>query len=160
MKRVYRIALVASGMVAALLVQTPTLRAQAVAELSVSSISGPTELSAGLSGTFKVTIENNGSIAAPIELHIIFAGAIDQTDRIVAGAGLACEVLHDAGINAAVRCTGGQIAAGGAQTIIVQGRGQTAGVGKLVATINASGAVQEFGGDPGNNLRQFNVTIK
>ena len=121
-------------------------------------IEGPQSLQAGLSGTFQVIVRNYGNKTVPVELHIIFAGKLDQTDRVVAEAGLACEVGHDAGINAVVRCIGGQVQGGGAVSVYVQGRGQSAGVGKLVATVNAShSVVEEF---YENNLGQYNITIK
>jgi hypothetical protein len=160
MKRFSKMALMSLALLVASFPQPTLLRAQNAAELSVARISGPTSLQAGLSGTYEVTIRNDGNVAATVELHIVFAGALDQTGQIVADAGLACEVGHDAGINAAVRCTGGQVEAGGSVTVVVQGRGQTAGEGQLVATINASRSVLEFGGGGyDNNLKQFNVTI-
>lgn len=126
------------------------------ADLTVS-MKGPGSLQAGLSGIFTVTIRNKGNVGAKVELNIIYAGKLDQTGRIVAGAGLACEVGHDAGINAALHCTGGQLGAGERATVVVQGRGQEAGGGMLVATLNASRSVEESNYD--NNLKQLNITI-
>ncbi len=126
------------------------------ADLTVN-MKGPGSLQAGLSGTFTVAIRNKGNVAATVELNIIFAGKLDQTGQIVANAGLACEVGHDTGINAALRCTGGQLGAGESATVLVQGRGQEAGNGMLVATLNASRSVEESNYD--NNLKQLNITI-
>jgi CARDB len=127
------------------------------ADLAVVGLSGPSNLQAGLSGTYTVTVKNKGDVSAPVELHIIFAKALDQTGQIVAGAGLACSIGHDAGINAGLNCTGGQLAAGEAATVVVQGRGQNAGGGTLLATLNPGHAVQESNYD--NNMKQLNVTI-
>lgn len=127
-------------------VKLPAAAGSQGAGLTVVSLKGPSSLQAGLSGTYTVTIKNTGSVSAPVELHIIFAKALDQTGQIVAGAGLACAIGHDAGINAGLTCTGGQLAGGESTTVIVQGRGQNAGVGVLLATIN-------------NNVKQLNVTI-
>jgi hypothetical protein len=130
----------------------PGLEAQCLAagsqstDLTVVSLKGPGSLQAGLSGTYTVTVRNGGSVTAPVELHIVFAKALDQTGQIVAGGGLDCTVGHDAGINAGLTCTGGQLAGGESTTVIVQGRGQNPGVGVLLATIN-------------NNVKQINVTI-
>ena len=130
--------------------------ANQLADLTVG-VRGPNSLQAGLSGTFTVGISNRGTVGATVELNIIFAGKLDQTGRIVAGAGLACDVVHDAGINAALRCTGGQLGAGESARVVVQGRGQEAGNGMLVATLNASRSVEESNYD--NNLKQLNITI-
>jgi hypothetical protein len=138
----------------------PALEAQCratAADLSVVSVSGPSPLRAGLSGTYTVIIKNSGNVSAAIDLHIVFAKALDQTGQIVAGAGLACAIGHDAGINTGLTCTGGQLAAGATTTVTVQGRGQTAGVGILLATINPSHVAQESNYD--NNMYQLNVTI-
>jgi hypothetical protein len=88
----------------------------------------------------------------------VFAGKLDQTGQVVAGAGLACAVVHDAGINAALRCTGGQLAAGATAAVVVQGRGQQPGPGILIATLNASRSVAESNYE--NNFKQLNVAIK
>ena len=49
------------------------------------------------------------------------------------------------------------MAAGETGTVIVQGRGQVAGPGTLVGTLNNSRSVQESSYD--NNVKQLNVTI-
>jgi hypothetical protein len=126
-------------------------------DLTVTGMSGPGALPAGLSGTYTVTVKNEGGVGATLELVIVFAGKLDQTGQIVAGAGLYCEVRHNAGINAALYCNGGQLGAGATASVIVQGRGQSAGGGTLIATLNNSRAVEETSYD--NNLKQLNVTI-
>jgi hypothetical protein len=129
-----------------------------IADLAVVSIAGPTTRQAGLSATYTVTVKNEGDKAAPVELVIVFAGKLDQTGQIVPGPGAgACELRRDAGINAAVRCTGGTLAPGQTTTVVVQGRGQSAGTGMLIATLNPSRAVTES--DYANNLKQLNVTV-
>ncbi len=126
------------------------------ADLSFVSLSGPSNLQAGLSGTYKLIIKNGGDVSANVELTILFAKALDQTGQIVPGAGLACApVGHGTAINAQVNCTDGQLAAGETGTVIVQARGQAAGPGTLVGTLNNSRAVQESSYD--NNVKQLNV---
>ena len=126
-------------------------------DFAVGGMTGPATLIPGLSGTFAVTIRNDGNRAGPLELFLIFGGTLDQAGQIRAGAGLACEIRHDAGINAALRCAGGRLEPKEETTIIVQGRGQSAGAGMLVATINPSQSLPEH--DYGNNFKQLNVTI-
>jgi hypothetical protein len=130
-----------------------------IADLAVLSIAGPTTRQAGLSGTYTVTVKNEGTKAATVELVIVFAGRLDQTGQFVPGPGAgACEVVRrDAGINAAVRCMGGTLAPGQTTTVVVQGRGQAAGAGTLLATINPSRAVAES--DYADNVKQLNITI-
>jgi hypothetical protein len=124
----------------------------------IDLVRGPPILKAGLSGTFNIMIRNTGSTPGPLEVFIIFAGALDQTDQIRADSGMACEVRHDKGINAAVYCTGGIIGPGQTATFTVQGRGQTAGQGQLVTSINPSQSLPESSYD--NNFQQVNVTIE
>lgn len=124
----------------------------------IDLVQGPPILKAGLSGTFNIKIRNTGSTPGPLEVFVIFAGKLDQTDQIRADSGMACEVRHDKGINAAVRCTGGTIGPGQTATITVQGRGQSAGQGQLVTTINPSHSLPE--GSYDNNFSQVNVTIE
>ena len=111
-----------------------------------------------MSGTYKFTVKNSGDVGANLELTILFAKALNQTGQIVPSAGLACAPAgHSAAINDQINCTGGQLAAGETGTVIVQGRGQVAGPGTLVGTLNNSRSVQESNYD--NNVRQLNVTI-
>lgn len=128
------------------------------ADLMLVSLNGPGSLQAGLSGTYKITVKNSGDAGANVELTILFAKALNQTGQIVPSAGLACApVGHSAAINAQINCTGGQLGAGETGTVIVQGRGQVAGAGTLVGTLNNSRLVQESSYD--NNVKQLNVTI-
>ena len=128
------------------------------ADLSFVSLSGPGNLQAGLSGTYKLIIKNAGNVGANVELAILFSKALNQTGQIVPGAGLACgPVGHGAAINDQINCTGGQLAAGETGTVIVQARGQVAGAGTLVGTLNNSRSVQES--NYNNNVKQLNVTI-
>ena len=134
----------------------------AAPELSVY-INGPEKLQAGLSGTYNVSATNDGDVGAAAEVFIIFAGKLDQTDQVTAP-GLDCEVRHDAGINASVRCTTPQLPAKTGYNIVVQGRGSAPGPGQLVAKINVDPSVQEGGfGNPAtanaDNTFQKNVTI-
>ena len=124
----------------------------------IDLVQGPPILKAGLSGTFNIKIRNTGSTPGPLEVFIVFAGKLDQTDQIRADSGMACEVRHDVGINAAVYCTGGMIGPGQTATITVQGRGQAAGVGQLVTTINPSHSLPESSYE--NNFQQVNVSIE
>lgn len=142
-----------------LLTVTPVAHAdQPKPDFVIDLVQGPPILKAGLSGTFNIKIRNTGSTPGPLEVFIVFAGKLDQTDQIRADSGMACEVRHDTGINAAVRCTGGPIGPGQTATITVQGRGQSAGQGQLVTTINPSQSLPESSYD--NNFSQANVTIE
>lgn len=135
----------------------------AAPELSVY-INGPEKLQVGLSGTYNVAATNDGDVSAPAEVFIIFAGKLDQTDQVTASGGLDCEIRHDAGINAAVRCTTPQLPPKTGFSIAVQGRGSAPGTGQLVAKINGDPSLPEGGfGNPANasadNTFQKNVTI-
>ena len=128
-----------------------------LADLTVVSLSGPTSLQAGLSGTYRITIKNVGKATATIEVAILFAKALDQTGQIIGG-GLDCAPSsHASAINAEITCTGGQLAAGEFSTVTVQGRGQAPGGGMLVTSLNNSRSVVE--GNYDNNVKQLNVTI-
>lgn len=134
----------------------------AAPELSVY-INGPEQLAVGLSGTYNVSATNDGDVSAPAEVFIIFAGKLDQTDQVTAS-GLDCEVRHDAGINATVRCTTPQLQAKTGYNIVVHGRGSAPGAGQVVARINVDQSVKEGGfGNPAtayaDNTFQKNVTI-
>ena len=77
---------------------------------------------------------------------VLFAGKLEQTGQIVAGGGF-CELRGpDAGINAAVRCTGPQLEPGAKYDVVVQGRGSAPGAGKLLAKI-------------GNDVNQKDVAV-
>jgi hypothetical protein len=47
------------------------------------------------------------------------------------------------GVNMSGHCTGGRLDGQGLTTITVQGRGQQAGAGHVIATVNNSRAVKE-----------------
>lgn len=132
---------------------------QSSADLVVASIDGPTSLQAGLSGSFTVGISNQGNAAAVVELNILFAGKLDQTGQIVAGAGLACDIQPggSAKVNAILVCTGGQLGSGQSTTVLVQGRGSEPGSGALIASLNNSRALDEASFD--NNLGRLDLTI-
>lgn len=174
-RKASRIASMAAALIVAGLAQPTMLRAQTgnLPDLYVISITGPDALQAGLSGTYEVRVglqipSKSGITRVPLELHIVFAGTLDQTDRIVTGTfdrterivadgGLECQVGHDVGINAVVRCTG-QIEGERRVSVVVQGRGHAPGVGKLVATVNASRLLAEDLYT--NNLLQKNTDIQ
>lgn len=130
----------------------------AVADYVINNMVGPRTLQVGLSGTYRVMATYDGySDGGSVELFIIFAGKLEQTGQIVASPGLECDVRHDAGINAAVRCTGA-VRQQATVTVTVQGRGQEPGKGTLVATLNPSGAQPDR--DNSNNTLQFDVTLQ
>ena len=118
---------------------------------------GPTILTAGLSGSYEVAVLNDGAQSGALELFIIFTGAIDQTGQIVAP-GFDCEVRHDSGINAAIRCTKPVLEPNEYATVIFQGRGQAAGTGKIGVVLNPSRSAVEA--DYDNNNETLNVTIQ
>lgn len=127
-------------------------------DFTIDLVRGPPILKVGVSGTFNILIRNTGSTPGPLEVFIIFTGELDQTDQIRADSSMACEVRHDAGINAAVYCTGGVIGPGQTATMIVQGRGKSAGVGHLVTSINPSHSLPESSYE--NNFSQVNVSVE
>jgi hypothetical protein len=127
------------------------------AEYQIRGFKGPVSLIAGLSGTYELTIVNFGSKSGSLELIIIFIGAIDQTDQVIAP-GLDCEVRHDTGINAAVRCTKPVFEPDEELSVIVQGRGQAAGAGKIGAVLNPTRTAEED--DYDNNNSTLAITIR
>ena len=129
------------------------------ADLTVVSLSGPGKLKAGVSGTYTITIKNVGKASATVELTILFANALGDAGKVVPSAnGLVCASVGTAApINAQLNCTGGRLAAGEAGTVIVQGRGQAAGAGSLIGSLNNSRAVPES--NYGNNTKRLDVTI-
>jgi hypothetical protein len=114
------------------------------AATSVQIKSGPTTLPAGMSGTYVVTVTNTSTDTKPVQVAIIFAGKLEQTGQINAQGGLNCVLGNDAGINAAVNCTGP--IPQGSYDIVVQGRGSAPGAGQLIAKLD-------------NDTKQQNVTI-
>jgi len=84
-----------------------------------------------------------------------FAGSLDQTDPVTASDCFDCTVRHgDPGVNATVRCTVQQLAPHTTTSIVVHGRGISAGPGQLVTLVNS---------DPGvgfdTKTQQLDVTI-
>jgi hypothetical protein len=121
-------------------------------------VDGPKTLKAGLSGTYQVKLANFSQTDAPVELYVIFAGKLDQTDQIRPAPGYECGLSHDAGINASVRCTG-KLPHDSSYTdiVLVQGRGQEPGVGKLLITVDPSHLLPDTRFE--NNTFQLDVTI-
>jgi hypothetical protein len=112
----------------------------------IMAISGPTSLPAGLSGTYTVTIQNVGNAPGPLEAHIGFSGVIDQTDQIRAGNGLSCAIEDGTPFNAnqVVHCTGATLQQMDHVTIVVQGRAQTAGEGRVWVQLNYNDITPEL----------------
>lgn len=125
------------------------------------TIDGPASLPVGLSGTYAVHAINGGTDSAPVQLYIVFAGALDQTGQLTADGGFDCTVSRDQGSNAIVRCATQRLEAGTSSEIVVQGRGSAPGAGQLVVNINPDRSVPENtplqGGN--DNIDQKNVTI-
>jgi hypothetical protein len=125
----------------------------AAARLGVA-VSGPTTLSAGMSGTYTVSVSNSGDVSAPVELFISFNGQLQQTGFTPSG-GFNCDVRNYAGGSSSVHCTVPQFQSKATANIVVQGRGSAPGAGQLVVNINSS--------DPGAQFvqksQQLNVTI-
>lgn len=126
-------------------------------DYDITTIDGPSSLTAGVSGTYELSVFNAGNQSGSFELFIIFPGAIDQTGQIVAP-GFDCEVRHDEGINAAIRCTKPVFEPDTLAKLIFQGRGQAAGTGKIGAVINPHRSAVE--GNYNNNNSTLTVTIQ
>lgn len=149
------------ALLAGLVIAQPAEAVFTQADFQIRGFGGPKSLIAGLSGTCEFSVVNNGAVSAPLELFVIFTGAIDQTGQIVAP-GLDCEVRHDKGINAAVRCTRPALARFEVANVTVQGRGQAAGTGKVGLVLNPHrSAVEDAdGGYDNNNNVTIDVTIQ
>ncbi len=133
--------------------------AAAVADLVVGfNVVNPVKLQAGLSATYIAVVSNYGDVSAPVELYITFAGKLNQTGQIRAGGGMDCEVRHDAGINATIRCTGGRVEPSGTVEVLFQARGDSPGEGKIYAVVDPSHLVPVKNYE--NNHFQLNFTIK
>lgn len=112
----------------------------------------------GLTARFVLGVSNAGGTAQPLEFYVIFTGAVDVAGQIDAP-GFDCEVRHDAGINAAIRCTSPSVAADGeAHAVRFQARGIAAGNGKIGAVLNPSRASPESEYD--NNNFTVNVSVE
>lgn len=128
--------------------------ALADAQFSVTAV-GPSSLPVGLSGTYIVTVLNDGD-AAPVQMFIVFAGRLQPTGQIVADGGFDCAVAAEV-----VRCTVPKLPPHAPTNIVVQGRGSEAGAGQLVVNVNPDRSVPEntpLGGG-NDNVAQKNVTI-
>jgi hypothetical protein len=103
---------------------------------------GPTTLNAGLSGTYTVSVANNGDAGASAEVFVNFAGRLDQTDPVTPSDGFDSTVRRaDPGVNATVRCPVQQLAPHTTPSIVVHGRGISAGPGQLVTLVNSDPGV-------------------
>lgn len=125
----------------------------ALARLGVA-VTGPTTLQTGLSGTYTVTVANNGDVDAPGDLYISYGGKLEQTGQIAPSGSFQCDVINNAGGTTAVHCTVANIPPHTSPTIQVQGRGMTPGPGHLTATVNSDPGVQF-----GQKSQGLNVTI-
>ena len=132
--------------------------AHAAADLAVSLYGyGPGNAhKAGLSTEFNAGVVNRGDTSTSVELIIILAGQLAEPEHIFAGMGFDCEVRHDTGINAAIRCTG-QLEAGFGVNVQFHARGLAPGVGKFIVTANPDRSVPESNFD--NNFDQRDITF-
>jgi len=132
----------------------PAAAQTAAARLGVA-VNGPTTLTAGMSGTYNVSVSNSGDVSAPVELFISFNGKLQQTGQPGSSGGFDCTVNNYSGGTSSVHCTVGQFGSKATANITVQGQGSAPGAGQLVVNINSS--------DPGAQFvqksQQLNVTI-
>jgi hypothetical protein len=126
----------------------------AAARLGVS-VNGPTTLSAGMSGTYTVTVSNPGDLSAPVELFISFNGNLRQTGQPAPSGGFDCTVNNYAGGTTSVHCTVAQFQSKATANIAAQGQGSAPGAGQLVVTINSSDPAAQFV----QKSQQLNVSI-
>jgi hypothetical protein len=156
MARLRRLPLLVGGFTLVLtgLAAQPAL---AAADLIVNSCcSDP--IRAGLSNEYNAGVINLGDTATPVELFIILAGQLGEPEHIMTFGekGFDCEVRHDAGINAAIRCTG-QLAPGASVNVQFHARGLAPGVGKIVVTANPAQSIPDANVD--NNFIQRDITF-
>jgi hypothetical protein len=128
--------------------------AAAAARLGVS-VTGPTTLAAGMSGTYTATVTNPGDLSAPVELYVSFGGNLQQTGQVTPSGGFNCDVINNAGGTTAVHCTAPQLPSKATETIVVQGRGSAPGAGHLTVNINSSDPAAQFV----QKSQQLNVSI-
>ena len=114
----------------------------AAARLAVS-VTGPTTLRAGMSGSYTVNLSNPGDIGAPVELYVSFGG-LQQAGQVTPSGGLNCEVINNAGGTSAVRCDAQQLQSKATANIVVQARGSAPGAGHLTVNINSSDPGAQF----------------
>jgi hypothetical protein len=126
----------------------------AAARLGVA-VNGPTTLSAGMSGTYTVSVSNSGDVSAPVELFISFNGKLQQTGQATPSGGFDCTVSNYAGGTTSVHCTVPQFQSKATANITVQGQGSAPGAGQLVVNINSSAPGAQFV----QKSQQLNVTI-
>jgi len=121
----------------------PPAAQTAAARLGVS-VTGPTTLPAGQSGTYTVNVSNPGDVSAPVELYASFNGKLQQTGQVSPSGGFNCDVRNYAGGTSSVHCTVGQFGSKATATIVVQGRGSAPGAGGLDVNINSSDPAAQF----------------
>jgi hypothetical protein len=92
-----------------------------------------------------------------VELFIILGGQLAEPDHIFTGMGFDCEVRHDAGINAAIRCTG-QLEPGFGVNVQFHARGLAPGAGQMIVTANPSRSVPDANFD--DNVVQAKFTFQ
>lgn len=113
-------------------------------------------MTAGVSSNFVLGVVNGGGTTESLEVYIVFTGQVDQTGQIDAP-GFDCEVRHDSGINAAIRCTTPAMPLGEYYSIRFQGRGLAAGTGKIGAVLNPGRTVVESDYDNNNFTVEVSV---
>ena len=123
--------------------QQPAPPAAAAARLGVS-VTGPTTLAAGMSGSYTTNVTNPGDLSAPVELYVSFGGNLQQTGPVTPSGGFNCDVINNAGGTTAVHCTAPQLPSKATETIVVQGRGSAPGAGHLTVNINSSDPTAQF----------------
>ena len=127
------------------------------ADLTIVRIDGPTNLQAGVSGTYSFIVGNVGKLAGSVEVNILFAGALSQTGQIRADSGLSCDMVPSK-LNANLHCTGGQLDPQRSATVTVQAFGRSPGAGSITASANNSRSLEES--DYSNNIGKRDVTIQ
>jgi hypothetical protein len=128
-------------------------------DLTIVRIDGPSTLPAGQSASFSILVGNVGNLAGPVEVNILFAGALDQTGQVSADSGLACDSVPGNGkVHTNLHCTGGQLYPQRSATITIQSVGMTPGAGSIIASANNSRSVDES--DYGNNLGKRDVVVQ
>ena len=135
--------------------QQPAPPAAAAAARLAVSVTGPTTLAAGMSGTYTANVSNPGDLSAPIELYVSFGGNLQQSGQVTPSGGFNCDVINNAGGTTAVHCTAPQLPSKATETIVVQGRGSAPGAGHLTVNINSSDPAAQFI----QKSQQLNVTI-
>ena len=126
----------------------------AAARLGVA-VNGPPTLTAGMSGTYNVSVSNSGDVSAPVELFISFNGKLQQTGQPGSSGGFDCTVNNYSGGTSSVHCTVGQFGSKATANITVQGQGSAPGAGQVVVNINSSDPAAQFV----QKSQQLNVTI-